>query len=98
MFLLAFFPPYMANIRLNTLISMHKLEKNSAEKDLYDHVTVFLKLLFRETHKNTQLAFTDGENKINKHSVMNIKYAEHTHALIYNRRIEVAHTIKEKVK
>ena len=43
--------------------------KNGAEKDLiYDHVTVFLKFIFRETHKNTQFAFTDGENKINKHS------------------------------
>ena len=61
-------------------------------------MTVFLKLNFRETHKKTQLAFADGENKINKHSVMNIKYAEHTHALIYNHCIEVAQTIKEKVK
>ena len=59
-------------------------------------MTVFLKLIFRGTHRNTQLAFADGENKINKHSAMNVKYAEH--ALIYNRRIEVAHTIKEKVK
>ena len=61
-------------------------------------MTVFLKLIFKEAHNNTQLAFADGENKINKHSVMNKKYAEHTHALIYNRRIEVAHTIKDKVK
>ena len=29
---------------------------------------------------------------------MNIKYAERTHALIYNQCIEVEHTIKEKVK
>ena len=59
-------------------------------------MTVFLKLIFRETHKNTQLAFADGENKINKHSVMNIKYADHTHALIYNQYMEVEHTITEK--
>ena len=61
-------------------------------------MTVFLKLNFRETRKNTQLAFADGENKINKHSVINIKYAERTYALIYNHCIEVVQTIKEKVK
>ena len=50
--------------RLSVCINL----KNGAERDLYDHVTVFLKFVFRETHNNTQLGFTDRENKINKHS------------------------------
>ena len=70
--------------RLSVCINL----ENGAEKDLYDHVSVFLKFIFRETHKNTQLAFTDGENKINKRSVINIKYAERTHALTYMQSMQ----------